>query len=142
MGFLAEGVFSNKKVFSNYQSTMLAAPAFTPTPYSRTLVLPKFRANKYVASGLKTIVKLNDQLHMRFEGYGFVPIRRINQTDDLKAFYDSQRYSTLKMMGSGGLVYQTALGPVSITLNYFEKENTKLYLAFSFGYVLFNQRGF
>ncbi|MGQ8335101.1 patatin-like phospholipase family protein [Sunxiuqinia sp. A32] len=142
LGFLAEGVYSNKKVFSNYQSTILSAPSFTPTPYSQTLVLNKFRASKYVATGLKTIVKLSDQFHLRFEGYGFVPVRRINQTEDFKAFYDPDSYSTLKLMGSGGLIYHSGLGPISLTLNYFEKENTKLYLAFSFGYILFNKRGY
>jgi NTE family protein len=40
-----------------------------------------------------------------------------------------------------GLVYHTGLGPLSVTLNYFDKENTKFYLGFSFGYILFNKRG-
>lgn len=142
LGFTAEGVLSNKDVFNNYTSTLLAANTFTPTPFSQTLFLKKYRANKYLASGIKSIFQFNDQLHFRLEGYAFAPIRRINRGDDFQALYDPDQYSTLKLMGSGGFVYHTGLGPVSLTLNYFEKENTKFYVAFSFGYVLFNKRGY
>ncbi len=142
LGLMAESVYSNKKVFNNYQSTVLSSPAFTPTPYSQTLFLNKFRATKYVASGLKSIIKLNNQLHLRLEGYGFVPIRNINLSDNFKAEYGAKTYKDLNFMGLGGLVYHSALGPVSLTLNYFEKEDTKLYVVFSFGYVLFNKKGY
>jgi NTE family protein len=40
------------------------------------------------------------------------------------------------------LVYQTGVGPLSLSLNYYEKEDTKLYFLLSFGYVIFNKRGF
>ena len=142
LGVSAEGVYSNKRVFNNYTATVLSANAFTPTPFSQTLFLKKFRANKYVASGLKSIFQLSDQMHFRVEGYAFVPVRRINMGDNYEAFYDEETYSTLKLMGMAGLVYHSGLGPVSLTLNYFEKENTKFYVVFSFGYVLFNKRGY
>ena len=142
LGVLAEGVYSNKEVFNNYTSTLLAAHTFEPTPFSQTLFLRKYRANKYVASGIKTIFQLSSQMHLRLEGYGFVPVRRINQTDNYEALYDPESYSTIKLMGMGGLIYQSALGPLSLTVNYFEKENTKFYVALSFGYVLFNKRGY
>ncbi len=141
LGFLAEGVYSNKKVFNNYRSTVLSANAFTPTPYSQTLIVDNFRANKYLATGLKSIVKFNDQLHLRLEGYGFLPVRQINQVDGYLAEYGEQTYQNINFMGMGGLVYHTGLGPISLTLNYFDKENTNYYVVFSFGYVLFNKKG-
>lgn len=142
MGFLAEGLYSNKRTMSNYRSTLLGAPAFAPVPYSQTLFLPDFRAAKYVASGIKFIGKLSDQLHIRAEGYGFAPIREIIQTDNYQARYSDKTFTTFKIMGTGGLVYHTGMGPVSLTLNYFDNQNTKLYVVFSFGYVLFNKRGY
>jgi NTE family protein len=77
MGFMAEGVFSNKKPFSNYVSTILSTPSFNPIPHSKTIYLNKFHANKYVASGIKTIFKISDSWHLRAEAYGFVPLREI-----------------------------------------------------------------
>ena len=142
LGLLGESVYSNKKVFNNYSSTLLSAQNFSPTPFSQTLFLRKYRANKYIASGIKTIFQLSNQMHFRLEAYGFVPVRRINQTDSYGALYDQESYSTLKLMGMGGFVYHSGLGPLSLTLNYFEKENTKFYVVFSFGYILFNKRGY
>jgi len=142
LGLLAEGVYSDKKVLSNYRSTLLNAPAFSPIPYSQTLFLPDFRASKYVASGLKFIGKLTDQLHFRAEGYGFVPVKKILQTENYQATYSDDTFSSFKTMAMGGLVYHTGMGPVSLTLNYFDNKDTKLHVVFSFGYVLFNKRGY
>jgi NTE family protein len=80
-------------------------------------------------------------MHFRLEGYGFVPVRRINQAEGQQAVYDPETYTTINFAGMAGLVYHTGLGPLSVTLNYFDKENTKFYLGFSFGYILFNKRG-
>jgi len=142
LGFLAEGLFSNMKVMSNYRSTQLSAPAFTPVPYSQTLFLPDFRASKYIASGIRFIGKLSDQLHFRTEAYGFAPIREVMQTENFQARYNEKAFSSLKTIGMAGLVYHSGMGPVSLTLNYFDNQNTKLYVVFSFGYVMFNKRGY
>jgi NTE family protein len=40
------------------------------------------------------------------------------------------------------LVYQTGAGPLSLSFNYYEKENTQTYFLLSFGYIIFNKRGF
>jgi NTE family protein len=142
IGFLAEGLYSNKKVMSNYRSTLLSAPAFAPIPYSQTLFLPDFRSPKYIGSGIKFIGKLTDQLHFRAEGYGFAPIKKLIQTENYQAKYSEKTFSAYKTMGMGGLIYHTGMGPVSLTLNYFDNQDTKLYVVFSFGYVLFNKRGY
>jgi NTE family protein len=142
LGLYGEGVFSNKSVFSNYTATLLAANTFAPTPFSQTLFLKKYRANKYIAAGLKSVFHLTNQMHLRLEGYAFSPYHRINEGDNYKSFYDPDRFSTLKLMGLGGVVYHTGLGPVSLTLNYFDKEDTRFYVVFSFGYVLFNKKGY
>ncbi|MGV8095194.1 MAG: patatin-like phospholipase family protein [Mangrovibacterium sp.] len=142
VGFLAEGLISNKKVMSNYRSTLLSAPIFAPIPYSQSLYLPDFRSPKYIASGVKFIRKLTDQLHFRAEGYGFVPIKELIQAENYQAKYSEKTFSAFKTMGMGGLIYHTGMGPVSLTLNYFDNQDTKLYVVFSFGYILFNKRGY
>ncbi len=141
-GFLTEGLYSNKKVMSNYRSTLLAAPVFSPVPYSQTLFLPDFRSPKYLASGVKFIGKLSDQLHFRVEGYGFAPVREITEAENYKAIYRDEIFHSFKAMALGGLVYHTGMGPVSLTLNYFDNPGTRFFVVFSFGYVLFNRRGY
>lgn len=142
LGTRVEGVYSNKKTFANYTSTLLAAPGFYPTSHSRSLYLEEYRSNKYLAGGLKTILKFNSQFHFRLEGYCFVPINELIQNEDLQGKYSSETFTNMHLMGMGALVYQTALGPVSMELNYYDKSDTKFYFLVSFGYIMFNRRGF
>jgi NTE family protein len=142
IGLMAEGTYSNKKPFSNYVSTVLAAPSFNPIPHSKTIYLNNFHANKYVASGIKGIFILSDQLHFRAEAYGFAPIREITEAENYLAVYSSKKLSTINFMGSGAFVFQSAIGPISLSLNYYEKKQAKFYVMFSIGYILFNRRGY
>ena len=142
LGLMAEGVYSNKKPFTNYISTVLAAPSFDPIPHSKTIFLNQFHANKYVASGIKVLFKISDQFHFRAETYGFVPVREIMETTNNLAVYKEQKFSSADFMGSGALVFQSALGPVSLSVNYYDKSQSKFYAMLNFGYILFNRRGY
>ena len=142
LGTELEAVFSNKKLFQNYRSTMLSAPGYSPTPHSKSLFIERFHSNNYLAGGLKAIVKFNPSMHLRFEGYGFVPINEELQNSDLTAYISRNPIENYYLQGMAALVYQTGVGPVSLMFNYYEKENTKFYLTLNFGYILFNKRGF
>ena len=142
LGTRFEGVYSNKKPFSNYTSTLLSAPGFNPTPHSQTIYLGNYRADKYLAGGLKTIFKFNSQFHFRLEGYAFAPIHEIYSDTNMKAISDPAFFNHLYFQGLGALVYQTGIGPVDIELNYYDKSNSKFYFCVNFGYILFNKRGF
>jgi len=142
LGTELEAVFSNKSLFQNYRSTLLSAPGYSPTPHSKSLFIEHFHSNNYLAGGLKAIVKFNPSMHLRFEGYGFVPINEELQNSDLTAYKSRNPIENYYLQGMAALVYQTGIGPVSLMLNYYEKENTKFYLTLNFGYILFNKRGF
>lgn len=142
LGVLAEGVYSNKKPFSNYVSTVLTAPSFNPLPHSKTLYLGNFHANKYVASGLKGIVKFSDALHFRAEAYAFVPGREIIETAARTAEYSNKQFSGIKFMGTGALVFQSAIGPISLSVNYYDKSQTRFFAMLNVGYIIFNKRGY
>ncbi|MDP2336680.1 MAG: patatin-like phospholipase family protein [Bacteroidota bacterium] len=142
LGWLAEGVYSNKKPFSNYVSTVLSAPSFNPIPHSKTIFMDNFHANKYVASGIKGIIKLSGQLHFRAEAYAFAPLSEIVETKNNMAVFKVEKFPNLKFMGSGALVYQSALGPISFSVNYYDKNQTRFFALFNVGYILFNRRGY
>lgn len=142
LGLMAEGVYSNKHPFSNYVSTVLSAPSFNPIPHSKTIYLNNFHANKYVASGIKGIFKFSDWLHLRGEIYGFAPVREIVEATNYVAIYNDQQFSRVSFMGTGALVFQSALGPVSLSVNYYEKSQTKMFVMLNFGYILFNRKGY
>ncbi|MBN1986879.1 MAG: patatin-like phospholipase family protein [Prolixibacteraceae bacterium] len=142
LGTHAEAVFSNKSLMQNYRSTLLTAPGFYPTPHSKSLFIENFHSNNYLAGGLSAIFNFNPSFHLRFEGYGFVPVKEELSTPDLTAYQNINAFENYYLQGMAALVYQTGVGPISLALNYYEKENTNFYLTLNFGYILFNKRGF
>ncbi|MFW5831228.1 MAG: patatin-like phospholipase family protein [Prolixibacteraceae bacterium] len=137
-----ETVFSNKKLFQNYRSTLLASSGYNPTPHSNSLFLENFHSNNYLAGGLKTIFHLNPSFHFRLEGYSFIPIREELKHPDLTVYRNNNLIENFYLQGMAAFIYHTGVGPLSLTLNYYEKQNTQFYLTLNFGYILFNKRGF
>ncbi|MFW5755988.1 MAG: patatin-like phospholipase family protein [Tangfeifania sp.] len=142
IGTQAEAVFSNKELFQNYRSTLLAAPGYYPTAHSKTVFVENFHSNNYLAGGLKFLFHFSPSTHLRLEGHGFVPVKEELRNENLTVYRNSDLFSNYYLQGMAALVYHTGLGPVSLTMNYYEKPNTRLFLTFSFGYTLFNKKGF
>lgn len=141
LGTHFEGAMSNKNLFNTYQATMLSAPAFTPTPHSKSLFIPNFHANIYMAGGVKAIYNFSQAMHLRVEGYAFVPIKEVSKSSNNLATKSDKFINNYYLQGMTSLVYQTGIGPISLSLNYYEKDGTNLYMTLNFGYILFNKRG-
>lgn len=139
LGLYADGVFSTQKAFNNYTATVLAALAFQPIPESQTLFLNNYRAYNYVAAGGSIIFSIVKRLDLRLENYIFAPIRNIIQTQAQTAGF-SKLFNKQYYMGSAALVYDLPIGPVSLSLNYYDKEKKPLSLIFTLGYIIFNRR--
>ncbi len=138
-GFYAETYLSSKRLFSNYTSSMLSAHAFTPFPYAQTLFMPEFRANNYVATGLKTVYVMSKSFDYRVEGYAFQPLQQIVKQTDFKAEYN---YSIKKpnFMATTALVFHSPIGPITASLNWFDRNQDRFSFIFTIGYVIFNRR--
>lgn len=140
LGYLAEGVVSNQPFFANYTATLLTAPSFSPIPESKTLFMPNFRTHSYAAVGLKNIYSVFKNLDIRLEGYIFQPYREIQSfAIDNSSIYDysfNKRY----FIFTGAVVYNSPVGPISLSANYYEKTDSPFSLLFSFGYIIFNKK--
>ncbi|WP_321374084.1 patatin-like phospholipase family protein [uncultured Draconibacterium sp.] len=141
LGTHLETFLSNKELFQTYRSSKLSAQGFTPTPHSKSLFINEFHSSKYLAGGLKAIFNFSPDVHLRVEGYGFFPIYEELEQADLSAVESDNFIDNYYIQGLAALVYQTGIGPVSLSFNYYEKSNTNLYVTLNFGYILFNKRG-
>ncbi|MCK5823421.1 MAG: hypothetical protein KAG95_05415, partial [Bacteroidales bacterium] len=139
IGSYFQALYSNKDFYNNYISTIMSAPAFCPTPASKSIFIENFRANTYLAGGLKAIYNISTDFDLRIEGYIFQPYKKITFTN-YKAEYGNA-FNNRYFIGSATLVYQTFFGPASINLSYFDKTNSKFYFTINFGYTLFNKKG-
>ncbi len=140
LGLKGEAVFSNKDKFSNFRATKLSAPGFYPTPHSKSLFIENFHSNNYFAGGLNTNLKVMQNVNFRLEGYAFIPFNE--DIPDKNEYLPSNFIKNYYLTGLAAFIYQTGVGPLSLSLNYYEKPDTKFYFMLNFGYIIFNKRGF
>ncbi len=139
LGVFLEGVYSTQGFFSNYQSTILSAPVFNPTPESQTFFIQAYRAHNYFAGGIKAITSPAKNLNIRLEAYIFQPYQSIIQNEQGKAEYTSAflyRY----ISGTAALVYNSPIGPISVGLNYYDKNQYSFSPFFHIGYIIYNHK--
>ncbi len=139
LGYQAEAVFSNQPLFSNYNATLLAAPAFYPLQDSKSIFLENFRATTYLAGGLKNIYSLKRNLDLRVEAYVFLPHREFEkvgfQNVQHRAAFTKWHYA-----GTAGLVYHTPIGPISFNYNIYDNPIKRNGVLLHLGYLIYNKR--
>ena len=134
-GYLLEAVATNKPAFMNDYASSLSSPAFLPTPHSHIVYMREFRAPSYAAAGVMPIFHFGHNFYFKTSGYLFVPGGR-PEVSGGDAFRERARY-----IFDASLVYQTALGPVSLTLSQYDTVSDNWFITFNFGVALFNRRG-
>lgn len=133
-GYLVEGIISNHPDFSNDYATNITAPAFTPTPHSKSVYLKDFRSSSYAAVGVMPTFEFAPRLYLKNGIYAFVPMSSNAVGND-----NSNR---VRMMFSSIAVYQTPVGAISLALSkYNARANNNWFLTFNFGYTIFNRKG-
>ena len=139
LGTYGELALSTRKLLQNYTVSLIQAPAFQPTPYSRTVFNDAFSANQYAAIGLKPIYNLTKSLHIRGEAYWFVPYQSINRAADNSAYY-SAPFSTSKFMAETSLVYNFKIASAGMFVNYFSSASSQWNFGINIGFLLFNPK--
>ena len=139
IGTFLEGVYSTAGFFSNYQATILSAPAFNPTPESQTFFIDAYRTHSYLASGLKTITSPMKNLDIRIEGYLFQPVISIIKNNDGTSKY-STPFLYHHFAGVAAVVYNSPIGPISASVNYYDQYQNPFSFFFHVGYIIFNKK--
>lgn len=137
-GYFLEGVFSNQPVFTNYQGTIINAPGFSPMQDSKTMLLENFRAFNFVAGGWRNVFTLRKSLDLRVEGYLFKPFGSIVQSQNQEAALDRE-ITSLYLAATAGLVLHSSIGPISLSVNYYDDDETQLGVLLHVGFLLFNK---
>ena len=140
VGFVADGLYSTQPFFNNRIASLMRAPAFEPFPESRTLFLPQFRAHNFAAAGIVTAWSVSKSIDFRTEAFIFRPIGLILSDESGKPFYNWSPKEFF--MGSAALVLHSPIGPVSLSLNYYEQRQDPWTIIFNFGHILFNRQAF
>lgn len=147
MGIEGTGFYSTQPFFNNYTSSIIRANAYQPTPDSRTLFLESFRANQYLAGGIKLIYKFSKNWQARLEGYIFQPYQAIDKEQVLRRAQYGEPFDVRHTIANTTIVYDSPIGPFSASVNYYYnntqvspgEENPVTFL-FNYGFILFRDR--
>jgi NTE family protein len=139
VGYLAEAVLSNQPLWSNYYSTLLAAPAFYPMQDSKSLFLENFRAISYLAGGVRNVYKVRRNLDLRLEAYAFLPHRKFGKSA-LQGVYLMDQFTKWQYAATTGLVYHTPVGPISFSYNLYDDPIKRNGVLLHLGYLIYNKR--
>jgi NTE family protein len=135
IGSYVELMLSNSFTFFDYYPTIDMLPAFQPTPHSKTFLLENYRANSFLALGIKPIIKFGKSISLQSDGYVFQPYKRL--LPDMSY----EKMPKYMVMGSVAAVWQSPIGPLSVSLNYYERNYSNMYFLVNFGYIIFNKKG-
>jgi len=137
-GYYLHATFSNQPLFGNYQGTIINSPGFFPIQDSRTLFLQKFRAYNFVAGGWRNVFSVRKNLDFRLEGYLFKPLETIveGNAQDPKL---TNEITKIYFAGTAGFVLHSTIGPISLSLNYYDDKKNQLGVLLHMGFLLFNK---
>lgn len=132
LGWLVDMVVTTRHEMENEYVTNFTQPAFMPTPHSHTLFLPEYRSDSYLGLGLMPTFCFTPNFYLRNDLNMFMPesFFKVFNVDN-KARY----------MLSSTLVYQSIIGPASLTIANYDGGRGRWFVVFNFGRLLFNRSG-
>lgn len=139
LGYSLEMVISSKNLMNNYTSSVLQAPAFTPTPHSKIVFNEAFRANQYFAGGISPIFKLSRIAHLRLDLYSFNPLYEIRKDENLQPYY-GKLFRSFEYMGEAALVFQLPFISLSVYANGYSYPKQNFNFGLNIGYLIFNPK--
>ena len=134
LGYLVDGVITTHPSFSNEYATNISSPAFQPTPHSRLVYLKDFRSKSFIGGGIIPTFEFGPRFYLKNSVCAFLPEDANKSTADVR--------KRLRYIFNSSLVYQTHIGPISLTLSKYDATTShNWFLTFNFGFMLFNGSG-
>ena len=131
---------NNVEDFRNYTSTTLYMPAYTPVYEMLTMYQPTYRPGGFTALGMRNIFTVTKNMDFRFEGFLMAPVYELS-SDYQQQVVKSELFPSLHYILSGSFVYNTPIGPLSASVNYFD-DGTPVSFYVNIGFIIFNRSAF
>ena len=132
-GYLIDACITTHGDLHTPFATNMSSPAFTPTPHSKIVYMKEFRSGAFIAAGLMPTFEFKDNFYLKTSAYAFMP----NDLNKIKAG-TKQR---VRYIFDASLVYQTLVGPLSLSVSKYDIQRNNWFMTFNFGYAIFNKKG-
>lgn len=135
LGLESDIMMSTKKLYHSYNTSIINAPAFNPTPASNSTFNPAFRANSFIAAGIVPVYRYNDNLSARLSCSAFMPMRKILEQSDGTAAY-GRWFSHPEFFGEFDIAYHFPFATLAAYANYATYPARNWNVGISFGIYL------
>ena len=131
---------NNLETFRNYTSTTLYMPAYTPVYEMATVYQSVYRPAGYTSIGMRNIFNVSKNIDLRLEGFVIAPFREIS-SNSMQQAVRSPLFPALHYVLSTSFVYNTPIGPLSSSLNFYD-DGTPVSFFINIGFIIFNRSAF
>lgn len=140
LGYSVNVAVSNHPDFHSELATKLTAPRFAPTPQMQTLFMPEYTSRSYAAAGIMPVFNLlpSEKFFLKTYCYMFLPEELVYYNKEFYIPSPDNFMEWTEFVFGGSLVYQTPIGPASLTLAKYTTGPKNWHIQFNFGYTLFN----
>ena len=140
MGYVAEISLQERGNLNGYLPALLYMPAFSPFPVSSPMLLSGYRADTYAGFGISPVICVAKRLFLHTNISYFQPYRQIYEKQGGGYGY-SRRFPRGAFIGNASIVWQSPVGPVSLSVGYYEKgEQKRWYPQLDIGLLLFKRK--
>lgn len=140
LGYVAEISLQSGSGLYGYIPALLYMPAFSPFPVSSPMLLSGYRADTYAGIGISPVICVAKTLFLHTNISYFQPYRQIYEKQGGGYGY-SRRFPAGAFMGNATIVWQSPVGPVSISAGYYQKgEQKRWYPQLDIGLLLFKKK--
>ncbi|MFA6335792.1 MAG: patatin-like phospholipase family protein [Bacteroidales bacterium] len=139
LGLLVDMTISNRTAMGDRFSTLMFLPAFQPNPHSRTLLLNENRAPSYMGVAFVPIIRFTKSMAFHLTGAYFQPYKQlINITDGTTQFSD--KFPTGTFSADIAAVWQSPVGPITLSASYYEKSDVKWFPQLNIGFLVYKPK--
>lgn len=144
LGYLVDLTLSNHPKFSNNYITAITAPRFAPTHHSQTLFMLEYSSASYFGFGIAPIFNFvkNKTLYLKTYAYMYLPQEIVYDKAEWHAPTFARIGNLAEYIFGGSVVYQTPIGPASLSVMKYSTGPSNWTFQFNFGYTLFGKRRF
>lgn len=139
IGVHLKSTFSTQTLFSNYTASILSLNDFSPFPDCQTIFLPEYRSPQFIGIGTNIVFTLKKSLDIRIDSYLYQPFKEVTKTNLFLGNFEKPSLLSEYLISSS-IIYHSPVGPIRLASTYFPKQKNPLFVQFSYGYLLFNER--
>lgn len=140
LGILVDVTLSTQHQMSDYLSTLLRMPVFSPIPHSKTLMLQNYRADNYIGVGISPVFLFTKTFYLHTTLSYFQAYKQLIPFENGKFVY-SDKFPRGGIIANMALVWQSPVGPVSFSASYYERgEYNHWYPQLNIGFLLFRKK--